>query len=117
ALLAVKIAQTQPKDEILGNYLNTIYFGRGAYGVQAAAQAYFRTDAKDLTVEQAALLAGVIPAPSRFDPRVEPEQAERRWNYVLDRMVADGYLEQAERERSEEHTSELQSRENLVCRL
>lgn len=98
ALLAVKIAQTQPKDEILGNYLNTIYFGRGAYGVQAAAQAYFRTDAKDLTVEQAALLAGVIPAPSRFDPRVEPEQAERRWNYVLDRMVADGYLEQAERE-------------------
>lgn len=98
ALLAVKIAQTQDKDVILGNYLNTIYFGRGAYGIQAAAQAYFRVDAADLSVEQAALLAGVIPAPSRFDPRVEPEQAERRWNYVLDRMVADGHLDAAERE-------------------
>jgi len=98
ALLAVKIAQTQDKEEILGNYLNTIYFGRGAYGVQAAAKAYFNTDAKDLTVEQSALLAGVIPAPSRFDPRVEPEQAERRWNYVLDRMVADGYVDAADRE-------------------
>ncbi|MDQ2625138.1 MAG: penicillin-binding protein, partial [Actinomycetota bacterium] len=98
ALLAVKIAQTQDKEEILGNYLNTIYFGRGAYGVQAAAQAYFRVDAKDLTVEQAAVLAGVIPAPSRFDPRVDPEQGERRWNYVLDRMTADGYVDATERE-------------------
>lgn len=97
ALLAVKIAQTQDKETILGNYLNTIYFGRGAYGVQAAAKAYFRTDAKDLTVEQAALLAAVIPAPSRFDPRVDPEQAERRWNYVLDRMEEDGYVTAEER--------------------
>ena len=97
ALLAVKIAQTQDKDEILGNYLNTIYFGRGAYGVQAAAQAYFGRDAAKLTVPQAALLAGVIPAPSRFDPRVDAEQAERRWEYVMDRMVADGYVSAAER--------------------
>lgn len=101
ALLAVKISQTQDKETILGNYLNTIYFGRGAYGIQAAAQAYFRVDAADLTVEQAALLAGVIPAPSRFDPRVEPAEAERRWNYVLDRMVADGYVDTAEREAME----------------
>ncbi|NLF05782.1 MAG: transglycosylase domain-containing protein, partial [Actinomycetales bacterium] len=97
ALLAVKISQEQDKEEILGNYLNTIYYGRGAYGVQAAAQAYFGTDAADLTVEQSALLAGVIPAPSRFDPRVDAEQAERRWNYVLGRMTADGYVDAAER--------------------
>src|SRR5690606_21791936 len=98
ALLAIKLDRAQDKDEILGNYLNTIYFGRDSYGVQTAAQAYFGVDAADLDVSQAALLAGVIPSPNNFDPRVSPEQAERRWNYVLDGMVATGALTQAERD-------------------
>jgi membrane peptidoglycan carboxypeptidase len=91
ALLALKIDQQQDKDRILENYMNTIYFGRGAYGIQAAAREYFNVNAADLTVSQAALLAGIIPAPSAWDPRVNPVQAEARWNYVLDGMVAAGW--------------------------
>lgn len=98
ALLAVKLAQSQDKDTVLANYLNTIYFGRGAYGIETAAQAYFGVPASELTVAQAALIAGVIPAPSAWDPRVSPEKAEQRWNYVLDGMVATGALSQAERD-------------------
>ena len=97
ALLALKIDQQQSKDEILGNYINTIYFGRGAYGIQAAAREYYGKDAADLTVSEAALLAGVLPAPSAWDPRLNPERAEQRWNYVLGGMVELGYLTPADR--------------------
>ncbi|HEX7589965.1 MAG TPA: transglycosylase domain-containing protein, partial [Demequinaceae bacterium] len=62
------------------------------YGIQAAAREYFNVNAADLTVSQAALLAGIIPAPSAWDPRVDPVQAEARWNYVLDGMVTEGWL-------------------------
>jgi membrane peptidoglycan carboxypeptidase len=98
AMLAVKLDRAQDKDEILSNYLNTIYFGRDSYGVQTAAQSYFGVDAKDLDTSQAALLAAVIPSPNNFDPRVSMTQAERRWNYVLDGMVVTGHLTQAERD-------------------
>ncbi len=74
ALLAIKIARTQTKPEIMGRYLNSIYYGRDSYGIQAAAQAYFGVDASALTVEQAALLAGIIPSPNNWDPAVEPGQ-------------------------------------------
>ncbi len=67
-VLAVKISREQTKDEILENYLNTIYLGRGAYGIQAAAKAYFNKDVEDLTVSEAAMLAGTIQSPSRWDP-------------------------------------------------
>jgi len=97
ALLALKIDQQQDKDRILENYMNTIYFGRGAYGIQAAAHEYFNVNAADLTVSQAALLAGIIPAPSAWDPRVNPVQAEARWNYVLDGMVTEGWLTPSDR--------------------
>jgi membrane peptidoglycan carboxypeptidase len=93
ALIALKLGKEQDKDEILENYINTIYFGRGAYGVQAAARQYFAKDAADLTVSEAAMLAGIIPAPSAWDPRLSPEKAEQRWNYVLDGMVAIGEME------------------------
>ena len=63
AFLAVKIAQAQDKSQVLCNYMNTIYLGRGAYGIQAAAKAYFGKDAKDMTLSEAAMLAGIIPAP------------------------------------------------------
>jgi membrane peptidoglycan carboxypeptidase len=97
ALLAIKIGQTETKEQILGRYLNTIYFGRDSYGIEAAAQAYFTKSAADLTVSEAALLAGIIPSPNNWDPAVSPEKAEQRWNYVLDGMVRDGYLTDADR--------------------
>ncbi len=96
-LLAVKIGQSEDKQQVLENYLNTIYLGRGTYGIQAAAQAYFGVDAAQLTVSQAALIAGIIPSPSNWDPLVDPERAEQRWNRVLDLMVEDGWISSRER--------------------
>lgn len=97
ALLALKLARTLEKDEILERYLNTIYFGRDSYGIEAAAQSYFGKGAKDLSVSEAAVLAGIIPSPNNWDPAVSPEKAEARWNYVLDNMVDIGALPAAER--------------------
>ena len=77
AFLAVKLQNQMSKDEILEGYLNTIYFGRGAYGIQAAAQAYFDKDAKDLTVAESAVLASVLNSPSALDPANGKEARER----------------------------------------
>ncbi len=96
AILAIKIAQTQSKDTVLCNYMNTIYLGRGAYGIQAAAKAYFNKDAKDLTVSEAAMLAGIIPAPSTWDPAISPKQATSRFNRVIRIMKEDGYITSAQ---------------------
>lgn len=77
-LLAIKIARVESKPEIMERYLNTIYFGRDSYGIQAASQSYFAKDAKDLTVAEAALLAGIIPSPNNWDPakrRTRPRRA------------------------------------------
>ncbi|MCR6712216.1 MAG: penicillin-binding protein [Demequina sp.] len=97
ALLAYKIDNQQEKNEVLGNYMNTIYFGRGAYGIEAAARQYFGESAAQLTVDQVAMLVGIVPAPSAWDPRLDPERAEVRWNYVLDSMLQEGYITQAQR--------------------
>ena len=96
-VLAVKISQQQSKDQILGNYLNVIYLGRGAYGIQAASQAYFGKDVKDLTVSEAAMLAGTIQSPSRWDPAKNEAKSRERWSFVLDGMVAQGWLPPTER--------------------
>jgi membrane peptidoglycan carboxypeptidase len=101
---AIKVNRQIKKDDILARYLNTIYMGRGAYGLQAASHAYFgqNTDAKDLTVSQGAFLAGIINAPSLADPRdgaTEAARAERRWNVVLDAMVTDGWLDAQTRQK------------------
>lgn len=92
AILALKITQTQDKNTVLCNYMNTIYLGRGAYGIQAAAKAYFGIEAKDLTLPQAALLAGIIPAPSSWDPAIGPKEAGIRFKRVLRIMKEDGYI-------------------------
>lgn len=92
AIMALKINRQQEKDEILGNYLNTIYFGRGSYGIQAAAKAYFGKNAQDIDYSEAALLSGIIPAPSAYDPAVNQEIAEKRWKRVIKNMAADGYI-------------------------
>src|SRR5699024_9929188 len=101
AVLAVKIEREQSKDEILGNYLNTIYFGRGAYGIERAAQVYFDKPAEDLTLEESALLAGIIPAPSAWDPAADPAQAEHRFERTLNFMVETGSITQAQADDAE----------------
>jgi membrane peptidoglycan carboxypeptidase len=96
AILAVKIARTQDKKVVLGNYLNTIYFGRDSYGIQVAAQSYFGVDASKLTISQSALLAGIIPSPNNWDPAKAPDKAAVRWRSILDAMLADKSITQAE---------------------
>lgn len=91
-VLAKKMADTYGKRELLTAYLNTVYFGRGANGIQAAAQAYFGKDVQRLDVAEAALLAGVIQRPTYWDPDVDRENAERRWTFVVDQMAAQGWL-------------------------
>ncbi|MER7225220.1 transglycosylase domain-containing protein [Streptomyces rubradiris] len=98
--IAIKLDQNKSKDEILEGYLNTSYFGRGAYGIQAAAQAYYGRDAADLDPARGAYLAALVNAPSEYDVVAHPENrkaAVARWNYVLDGMVKKGWLSQAER--------------------
>ncbi|MGQ0625331.1 MAG: transglycosylase domain-containing protein [Sporichthyaceae bacterium] len=89
ALLSIKIDRDRSKDQILEDYLNTIYLGKGAYGVQAAAKAYFNKDVSDLTVAQGAVLAGVIQRPSRYDPTDADGRAalRSRWQIVINSMV------------------------------
>ncbi|PRQ11108.1 penicillin-binding protein [Corynebacterium sp. 13CS0277] len=89
---SAKMANEWTKDEVLQAYLNTIYFGRNSYGVAAAAQAYFGKPLQDLTFEESAVLAASIQRPSTLDPWTNREEAEQRWNYVLDGMVETGAL-------------------------
>src|SRR3954466_14297395 len=86
ARLALALEETYSKDEILTRYLNIVYFGNGAYGIQAAAQKYFSVNAIDLTLPQAAMLAGLVQSPTNDDPITQPENAVNRRNQVLQRM-------------------------------
>jgi penicillin-binding protein 1A len=95
ALLAIKLETAYTKDQILEQYLNTVYFGHGAYGIQAAAETYFGEPASKLTVLQSATLAGVLHAPTLYDPIDHPYDNKFRRDYALDNMVRYGYLEQA----------------------
>ena len=96
ARYALQLARTMPKDEILAGYLNLVFFGNGAYGVQAAAERYFDVDAAKLTLPQAALLAGLVKNPTALDPTNNPEDALERRNVVLDRMAELGHIDQAQ---------------------
>jgi len=98
AVLAVKVDRQLSKDAILERYLNTIYFGRGAYGIEAAAKAYFGpgATAAQLDISQSALLAGLIRAPESADPSEDPETAMARREAVLDAMVVTGAISGAE---------------------
>jgi penicillin-binding protein 1A len=92
ALLAIEIERYYTKDEILERYLNLIYLGSGAYGVQAASHTYFGKDVWNLSLGQAAMLAGIVPAPSDYSPYVNFDLARARELHVLDRMVANGFI-------------------------
>ena len=92
ARYALQLADTMSKDEILEGYLNLVFFGNGAYGVQAAAERYFSVPASALTLPQAALLAGIVKNPSALDPTNAPQDALERRNLVLDRMLELGHV-------------------------
>lgn len=100
AILSIKIHNQLSKKEILEGYLNTIYFGNGAYGVQVASQTYFGKPAAELDYAESAFLATIINSPSYYDPYVEgaKERILPRYNYVLDGMLKSGAITQAERE-------------------
>ncbi|WP_129841544.1 transglycosylase domain-containing protein [Streptomyces sp. RFCAC02] len=93
---AIQLEQELTKDQILENYLNITYFGQQAYGIEAASQRYFSKHAADLTVAEAALLAGLVQSPSAYDPILHPEAALARRNTVLDKMVEADHLTRAE---------------------
>ncbi|WP_460069031.1 transglycosylase domain-containing protein [Streptomyces sp. YKOK-I1] len=101
-IISLKLDREKDKNYILAGYINTSYYGRGAYGIQAAAQAYYRVDANKLTVEQGAYLAALLQAPSQYDWAVATDTGKRlvkaRWNYVLDNMVEQDWLDKSERE-------------------
>ncbi|MFI6352080.1 transglycosylase domain-containing protein [Streptomyces sp. NPDC050743] len=98
--ISIKLDRNKSKDEILEGYLNTSYFGRNAYGIQSAAQAYYGVDAENLDPARAAYLAALVNAPSEYDVVAHPENkaaAVARWNYVLDGMVKKGWLSASQR--------------------
>ncbi|MEU3347133.1 transglycosylase domain-containing protein [Streptomyces sp. NPDC006700] len=97
---AIQVEQDLGKHKILANYLNITYFGQQAYGVEAASQRYFSKHAKDLTLPEAALLAGIVQSPSRFDPVNDEAEATKRRNVVLQRMASVGDISQAEADKA-----------------
>lgn len=94
--LALELEKKFSKDQILEGYLNIVFFNRDAYGIEAASRHFFSTTAKDLTLPQAALLAGMVNGPSVYDPRVNQDLALKRRNDVLDRMLEQGKIQKAE---------------------
>lgn len=96
-VIATKMSGEWSKDDVLQAYLNIIYFGRGAYGISAAAKAYFDKPVDQLTVSEGALLAALIRRPSSLDPAVDPKGAADRWNWVLDGMVETKSLSPSDR--------------------
>ncbi len=96
ALLAIWLEQNFTKNEILELYLNRVYFGAGAYGIEAAAQRYFGKSARNLSLGESAILAGVLQAPSRLSPDTHPEAAAGRARVVLTAMAEEGYISDAE---------------------
>jgi 1A family penicillin-binding protein len=92
AILAQKLSQAYTKDQILGRYLNSVYFGRGAYGAEAAALTYFGVEASKLSIRQAALLAGLVRAPALYDPFRDPKGAKTRRDLALRAMAQQGYI-------------------------
>ncbi len=107
ASLAWQYEKVHSKEEILEQYLNTVYFGANAYGAEAAARTYYNKEAKDLTLPESAMLAGIINLPGTYDPFSDPESAKKRRDVVLDRMLEHGYITE------EEHAAAVAEEINL----
>ena len=95
---ATKLEYNYSKDEIIAMYLNTVFYGHNAYGIKKAAETFFNVEPKDLKIEQAAFLAGVVNAPSRYSPIRYPERAMARRNLVISQMATYGYITPQERD-------------------
>ncbi len=93
---ATKLEYNYSKDEIIAMYLNTVFYGHNAYGIKKATETFFGKEPDEITMEEAALLAGVVNAPSKFSPRRHPDNAMNRRNLVLKRMETNGYITEAE---------------------
>jgi len=98
AVLAIWLEQEYTKEQILELYLNRVHFGSGATGIEAAAQTYFGVSARNLSLGQAAMLAGILPAPAYYNPKTHPDRAIERQRIVLNAMVREGYITQDEAE-------------------
>ena len=95
---ATKLEYNYSKDEIIAMYLNTVFYGHNAYGIKKASETFFNLEPKDLNIEQAALMAGVVNAPSRFSPIRNPERALQRRNLVISQMAVYGFITPQERD-------------------
>ena len=95
-ITATKLEYNYSKEEIVAMYLNTVAFGHNAYGIRSAAKTFFDKSPKDLTIEECALMAGVVNAPTRYSPVRNPERSLSRRNLVLQKMAENGYITQAE---------------------
>ena len=101
-IIAIKLENQLSKDQIFENYLNTIYFGRGAYGVETGAQVYFGRSADQLTIPQAAVLASILRSPGYYDPDYREgnkARLEARYKYVINNMLGEGWIEKAKAEK------------------
>ena len=96
AILAYKVSRKYSKDQILALYLNEVYYGNNAYGVEAASRRYFNKSARDVNLGEAALLAGLLKAPSRLSPARDPQAAEERAQVVLHSMQDVGFITEDE---------------------
>jgi len=105
-ITAIQIERTYTKDEILEMYLNTVHFGHGTYGVEAATKRFFGKESSYLTIDESALLVGLLPAPASYSPIHHPEKAIRRRNTVLRLMRDQGYIGRGEHEESRSRTLE-----------
>jgi penicillin-binding protein 1A len=106
-VIAVKLEQAYSKKQILALYLSRVYFGSGAYGLEAASQRYFNKPAARLTVREAATLAGILKSPTNYDPADQPEKSAERTRLVLDAMVETGAITAAERDRALDQTPKV----------
>lgn len=97
-ITAVKLERDYTKNEIMDMYLNSIFFGSGAYGVKAASETFFSKEPADLTVEEAALLVGMVNKPTRYNPVLNPEYSLQRRNFVLGQMAKNGFLTREQRD-------------------
>ncbi|MGI6405575.1 MAG: transglycosylase domain-containing protein [Syntrophaceticus sp.] len=113
AVLALQVEHHYSKTEILEFYLNRIYFGNGAYGIQTASQYYFGKNAKDLTLAESALLAGIVRSPNNYNPKQSEEVAKKRQELVLNTMVNYGKITQEEADQAKQE--ELQFREGSIA--
>lgn len=117
AILAYKIDKTFTKDEILFLYLNQIYLGHGAYGVEAASLKYFGKSVVDLTLSECAIIAGLPQAPSRYSPFKNMEKARQRQIYVLNRMLQEKHITKAQHDEAINAKIELTSKQNLFMEV